>query len=331
MIADLNRFIKTERPYWTELEKLLNAVESAPGGTLTLGRSERLHYLYQRASADLARVSGLSAEAMTRRYLESLTGRAYGEIYETRDRRKSWRFHRWLFDDFPRTFRRHIGAFWLSLALTALGCAFGALAVAVLPEAKEILLPFEHLQGSPRERVAQEEAAKKDRIGAWKGTFSAQLMTHNTRVSMLTMALGATWGLGTTISLFYNGAILGAVAFDYVRDGETAFLLGWLMPHGVIEIPAILIAGQAGFVLAGALIGWGKRTSRRERLRAIALDLVTIAGGLAVLLVWAGIMEAFVSQYHQPVLPYALKIGVGAVELAVLIVFLSRSGKRYET
>ena len=50
--------------------------------------------------------------------------------------------------------------------------------------------------------------------------------------------------------LFYNGVILGAVAVDYVRAGETKFLLGWLMPHGVIEIPAILIAGQAGFMLA---------------------------------------------------------------------------------
>ena len=45
-------------------------------------------------------------------------------------------------------------------------------------------------------------------------------------------------------------AILGAVAVDYVADGQTRFLLGWLLPHGAIEIPAILIAGQAGLVLA---------------------------------------------------------------------------------
>ncbi len=46
------------------------------------------------------------------------------------------------------------------------------------------------------------------------------------------------------------------------------FLLGWLLPHGVIEIPAILVGGQAGLVIAYALIGWGSRISRAERLRA---------------------------------------------------------------
>ena len=61
--------------------------------------------------------------------------------------------------------------------------------------------------------------------------------------------------------LFYNGVILGAVTVDYIRAGETKFLLGWLMPHGVIEIPAILIAGQAGLLLAFALIGRGRRAA----------------------------------------------------------------------
>ena len=42
-----------------------------------------------------------------------------------------------------------------------------------------------------------------------------------------------TWGVGTIIMLFYNGVILGAVAVDYIRAGQTKFLLGWLMPHGV--------------------------------------------------------------------------------------------------
>ena len=69
-----------------------------------------------------------------------------------------------------------------------------------------------------------------------------------------------TWGVGTILMLFYNGIMLGGVAVDYIRAGQTKFLLGWLMPHGVVEIPAILIAGQAGLLLALALIGWGRRT-----------------------------------------------------------------------
>jgi uncharacterized membrane protein SpoIIM required for sporulation len=153
------------------------------------------------------------------------------------------------------------------------------------------------------------------------------LMTHNTRVAITTLSLGMTYGIGTLISLFYNGAILGAVSWDYMLAGQTMFLLGWLMPHGVIEIPAILIAGQAGLVLATALIGRGTRATMRQRLKAISKDLLTLIGGVACLLVWAGIIEAFLSQYHAPVFPYSVKILFGVVELLLLVAFLTRGGR----
>jgi uncharacterized membrane protein SpoIIM required for sporulation len=102
------------------------------------------------------------------------------------------------------------------------------------------------------------------------------------------------------------------------------------MPHGVVEIPAILIAGQAGLVLALALIGWGKRTPLRTRLREITGDLTTLIFGVALMLVWAGFIEAFLSQYHEPVIPYNVKIAFGGVELVLLYVFLSKSGRSGE-
>jgi uncharacterized membrane protein SpoIIM required for sporulation len=151
-------------------------------------------------------------------------------------------------------------------------------------------------------------------------------MTHNTKVSILTLALGMTWGVGTILMLFYNGVILGAVAVDYIQAGQTKFLLGWLMPHGVVEIPAILIAGQAGLMLALALIGRGSRSSLKSRLREISGDIVTLIFGVGLLLVWAGFVEAFLSQYHEPVIPYAVKIAFGAMELVLLSLFLAKSG-----
>ena len=57
-------------------------------------------------------------------------------------------------------------------------------------------------------------------------------------------------------------------------------------------------------------------------------DLVTLICGAALLLVWAGIIEAFLSQYHEPVLPYALKIGFGVMELALMGGYLWKSGRR---
>jgi uncharacterized membrane protein SpoIIM required for sporulation len=128
--------------------------------------------------------------------------------------------------------------------------------------------------------------------------------------------------------LFYNGVILGAIAVDYVIDGQTRFLLGWLMPHGVIEIPAILIAGQAGLVLALALVGWGKRVPLAARLREVSRDIVTLIFGVGLLLIWAGFVEAFLSQYHEPVIPYEAKIAFGTVELFLLCLYLARSGRK---
>jgi hypothetical protein len=56
-------------------------------------------------------------------------------------------------------------------------------------------------------------------------------------------------------------------------------------------------------------------------------DIAVLVGGIAVLLVWAGIVEAFFSQYHEPVLPYWIKMTFGACELLALTLFLFFSGR----
>ncbi len=326
MILDLPRFLAAERRYWTELESALDRIAADPARRPGLDEIKSLHYLYQRASADLARLATFSSEPETRRYLESLVARSYAEIHESREARRRLHIRRWFVRDFPQTFRRHAGAFWLAVAITIVGSAFGVLALAIDPEAKPVIMPFQGLNESPAARVAREEQAKVDRLHGVKTTFAAQLMTHNTQVAFTTLALGMSWGFGTVLLLFYNGVTLGAVAYDYVRAGQSNFLMGWLMPHGAAEIPAILLAGQAGLILAGALIGWGTSVPRGQRLRAVSRDLLTLILGMCLLLIWAGIVEAFFSQYHEPVIPYALKIVFGAVELGALTLYLARSG-----
>jgi uncharacterized membrane protein SpoIIM required for sporulation len=326
MIVDLVRFVDAERPHWTALEQFLKRLEDNPGVTLRIDEAQRLHYLYQRTSSALGRVGAMASEPELRGYLEWLVSRAYSEIHESRDGRQRFRPWPWLTTTVPRTFRRRIRAFAMSTLLTVGGVLFGVVALAIDPDAKSVLMPFEHLQMTPHERVALERADQGKRLEGRKATFSAQLMQNNTRVSIMAMGLGMSFGVGTVILLFYNGVILGAVAFDYVTGGETIFLLGWLLPHGVIEIPAILLAGQAGLLIAHAMIGWGSRKRRRERLREIVPDVVTLIGAAAMFLVWAGIVEAFFSQYHEPVVPYGVKIAFGLVELAALTFYLSRSG-----
>lgn len=326
MILDVARFTAAERPYWQELDRTLRRLDDDPGLRLSLAEAERFHYLYQRCSADLSRLSTFSADPQLREYLESLVALSYAEIHETREHRRAGSFRKWFTVTFPRTFRKHILAFQLSLAMTAAGTGFGAAALHFDPDARHVMMPFSQLMESPAERVAREEKATVDRLSGHKGSFASQLMTNNIRVALFAFGLGITWGLGTVVVLFYNGVILGAVAADYIQAGQTKFLCGWLLPHGAIEIPAILLAGQAGFMLASALIGWGDATPRRERMGAVSRDLLTIVSGAAVLLVWAGIVESFFSQYHEPVLPYAVKIAFGSVELFALFFFLMRAG-----
>src|SRR6266566_6138104 len=303
MIIDLQRFVAAERPSWTELERALDKLEAEPDHRMALDELQRFHQLYERTAADLARIITFSSEPETRRYLENLIARGYGELHETRERRRRIFPLKWFFQTLPQTFRRHIRAFWMSLAITLAGSAFGGFALALDPAAKPALMPFSHLLQDPAKRVAEEESATADRLAGRKTSFSAYLMTHNTKVSIFTLALGMTWGVGTIVMLFYNGVILGAVAVDYLLAGQAKFLIGWLLPHGSFEIPAILIAGQGGLVLGGALIGWGKRSSLGTRLRNLAGDLMTLIFGVGILLVWAGFIEAFLSQYHEPVIP----------------------------
>ena len=98
MIIDLPRFVAGERPHWEELEHYLNKLEAEPNALLTLDEVRRLHTLYERAAADLAKITTFSSEPETRRYLENLVARAYGEIHETREKRIRLRPLEWFFN-----------------------------------------------------------------------------------------------------------------------------------------------------------------------------------------------------------------------------------------
>ena len=331
MIVDLKQFIVRERSTWEELDKMLTHVENETILRLTLEEVQRLHYLYERTGAGLIKISTFAAEPNLVHSLESLLTRAYAELQSGRSRSDKLSLRRWLFYTFPQTFRRHSRFFMAALLLTIFGALFGGAAVAFDPDAKAAIAPFPHLLRSPAERVKEEESSTNPVLASSKGRFSAALITNNTKVSILALALGITWGIGTLLLLFYNGVVLGAVIFDYVRAGQSVFLMGWLLPHGVVEIPAILIAGQAGLLLGQALIGWNSQESINQRLRSVTGSLVTLISGAALLLIWAGIVEAFFSQYHEPILPYQFKIVFGLVELIALLMFLVFAGTRAQS
>ena len=329
MIIDAVQFQSKERPYWEELEKVLDAIDRDGAHQMSLEQAQRFHYLYRRTASDLHKLKTLPSEVSLHEHLSSLVGRAYAEIHATRTQSIFGNLIHWFHFTLPQTFRRQSRSFLASLLLTMMGAGLGAGVILFDYDAKMYIFPqeFGHLSVNPSERVSVEESGGDNNVTGHQASFSAMLMVNNIRVSIFALALGMTFGVGTFLLLFYNGVIIGGVVADYMLAGESTFLAGWLLPHGSVEIPAILIAGQAGLMLGFGLIGWGNSLDLRTRLHIIRRDLVTLIFAIILLLIWAGIIEAFFSQYHEPYLPYWLKISFGSIQLFLLFYYLYRVGR----
>jgi len=301
VILDLERFQAQAGPRWRALESLLAALENRPDRRLNPAEGEQLQELYAQTATDLNRVTHGALAHELRQYLERLVARAYAELYYAPPMRSEiWQPRRWLriLTAFPETFRKQSRYFVLAMLITLLGCALGGLAVRYDPASVDVLLPADYLR-NPGPRVHEEEQ------GQGRHLDSAQTE-------------------GTALLLFENGVLLGAVAVHYTQRGFGLFMTAWLLPHGVFEIPSILIAGQAGFYLARLLLHRREDRDVRQSMR----EWLVLVAGLAMMLVWAGIMEAFFSQHHAPVLPYAFKVAVAAAELVLLTIYLLLIGRR---
>jgi uncharacterized membrane protein SpoIIM required for sporulation len=328
MILNLERFQAQARPRWQRLESLLGTLESRPDRRLDPAEAQQLQELYAEVAVDLNRVVHGTLASDLSQYLERLVGRAYAELYYAPPKRSDlWQPRRWLriFTAFPEAFRRQSRYFVLAVLITLLGCTLGGLAVHYDSAAIDVLLPANYLR-NPGERVHEEEQGVERHLNSAENeaAFSAQLIKHNIQVALLAAALGVTFGVGTALLLFENGVLLGAVAVHYTQKGFGLFMTAWLLPHGVFEIPSILIAGQAGFYLARLLL----RRSEDRNLRHSMREWLILVAGLALMLVWAGIMEAFFSQHHAPVLPYWFKVAVAVAELVVLTMYLLFIGRK---
>ena len=230
-----------------------------------------------------------------------------------------------IFTAFPEAFRRQSRYLAVAMLVTVLGCALGGLAVHYDPAAVDVLLPADYLR-NPAKRVLDEQQGERQQFNSAQAeaAFSGQLIKHNVQVALLAAALGVTFGIGTALLLFENGVMLGAVAVHYTQQGFGLFMTAWLLPHGVFEIPSILIAGQAGFYLARLLLHRSEDRDVRQSMR----EWLVLVAGLAMMLVWAGMMEAFFSQHHAPVLPYGFKVAVAVAELVLLTMYLLLIGRK---
>src|SRR5260370_33659870 len=79
-----------------------------------------------------------------------------------------------------------------------------------------------------------------------KPLAASGIMTNNLAVSFATFAMGITAGIGTIWMMVTNGMLIGVIGAATWQAGMALQLWSFVAPHGVLELPAIFIAGGAG-------------------------------------------------------------------------------------
>ncbi|HZU35477.1 MAG TPA: stage II sporulation protein M, partial [Gemmataceae bacterium] len=221
-------------------------------------------------------------------------------------------------------FRRYLPHFLLAVALFAVGATFGFGAAWLDPAATGYLLPRDFPMIQPGS-TGQEESSEAATTGQLVG-MSGFLFRNNVTVSLLVFGLGITFGVGTVWLLISNGLMLGALAAVFVRAGAFRALLTGVLPHGVLEIPAALIGGAAGLVLAQGLIQ-ARPWPRLYELARCGKQAVFLVSGCLPLLAVAAILEAVVARAPNRFLSEDFKLATAAVAATLFIVYLVVLGR----
>jgi len=301
------RWLEKRKPYWSKLESLLQQSDS--GGLKSLSRSDlqELSLLYRQTAADLAAIREDRGSVHFARYINQLLVRAHNTIYSGRKARVGAVFSFFL-DTYPAAFRRHLRHCLLATAIFAVTGVVGAVLTYQNPDFKVKLLGPQMV-----ETIDRHEMWTHSIVGI-KPLASSAIMTNNMSVGFTTFALGITGGLGTIYMMAFNGLLIGVIGMACHLSGMSVQLWSFVAPHGVLELPAIFIAGGAGFRIAQGLLFPGF-LPRRDSLARAGIEAVQLLLGTIPILIIAGLIEAFVSPTGLAV---SLKFSLAAALLVLL-------------
>ncbi|MFA4825396.1 MAG: stage II sporulation protein M [Methanoregula sp.] len=120
-----------------------------------------------------------------------------------------------------------------------------------------------------------------------------KLFINNFEACILLFLGGVSFGILTIFIMSLNGIVIGAIMQIIHEDHSWIFLAAALLPHGIFEIPAFIISGALGILLAQALIaeyyGGGDTAGEAQKLARIFLLYVL------PLVVVAACVEAFIT------------------------------------
>lgn len=322
MPSNAERFVNTHRESWQRLDFLVKKAKNSSIHLLANAEIEEVGILYRRVAADLARAQTRYAGTSTGRELvRSLNDLLLNAHTLVHGGAPAHPIHAWQFllYGFPAAFRRQ----WRAIAVAALFMMVPALLAYIAVLANPASAPL----FVPDSAITQvQERANKKSVTGWGANndyegllaspaVSSFIMTNNIRVSISALALGVTVGIGTAVMLIINGLLLGglsAVATHFHVD-----LLFWavILPHGILELSAISVAGGAGFLLAGAIFAPGPLL-RSDALRLAGKEAVHLLCGVVLMLIVAGLIEGFITPLPFPAyskLAFATLTAIGLV------------------
>jgi uncharacterized membrane protein SpoIIM required for sporulation len=319
--AQATALVRRQRPEWDEYARLLEGAQKDGLRKLDEGTVSRFAALYRGVAADLARARTYGGSPELLYTLERSVGAGHNLLYRAPSRA-------WVAGGFPALVRR----LWRPIALAAvLFYLPGILAFAYIR-----MEPARAREMVPAEMMARaEEAARKEARGEgyvevtelMMPAFASTIISNNVQVSFLAFAGGILAGIGTLWVLVFNGVSLGSVAAVFANHGQSLHLWTFVLPHGIIELTAICIAGGAGLWLGSAFLVPGRMT-RREALVVRGREAVALIGGTALLLLVAGTIEGFISPSS---LPREVKLAFAAVVALGLAVYLLTAGSHRDT
>lgn len=156
----------------------------------------------------------------------------------------------------PATYRKLLTRYrnytWLASGLFLGGVLLGVLATLYYPET---------IQQAFQAVGEQLQQLGKDILEGPLGQGILILFWHNLRALLLVAALGLALGVYPGFAMLFNGLIIGVVGVLSARSSSLLVFLAGILPHGIFEIPALIIGAGIGLRLGiGPLVARPRST-----------------------------------------------------------------------
>jgi len=317
------KFREARQGDWKALNAQLDRADRKGLNGFSVEEILNLPLLYRSAMSSLSMAQSISLDRNMVTYLQALCARAYVTVYGPQTRVKdilSGFFAR----DWPGGVRKLWREIALSVAIFIVGIIAGWM---ICAHDSSWYANFVGGMSEGRTPSASAEVLRKtlghSEKDAMLSPFAVFLMTHNTRVAIMSFAFGILFGIPTFGLMLYEGLQMGAMLWLFSSKGLGVEFGAWLSIHGTTEMTAFIIASACGFHIARRLMFPGD-LSRRTALAEAGKLTGTVMIGVALMLTIAGCLEGIGRQsITEPVFRFA----IGGVMLTLWLLFFLFVGR----